>query len=439
MIKTYHEAKTYLEQFIPTPQTAHGTMQLDRIGYVCKLLGNPQTDYPIIHVGGTSGKGSTATFASYILKEAGLTVGLHVSPHLELITERLQINNQPIPVARFIALLNEIIPYFDESDKTSGLGILSYFERLGALAFYAFTKASVDAAVIEVGLGGKLDATNIILPSAAILTNISLDHTNILGKTVYSILKDKMGIIKTGTPGVVSGIAQPKLRQILINHCQKLGVPLYLLNRDFSLNYRQLGLPGEFQHENFTLAAQASRLFLKAYFPSKTYALPQALKQAAKSAFIPGRLEIISKHPLIILDGAHNKAKMTALTSPLKNLYPHQKFVTVVAVKQGKPARTLIRLLEPMSAYFICTSFVQTTDTGLHASNRANYLASLTRKPAQIINKSKEALRQAQINSVKQNLPILVTGSLYLVGEIRSYLKLELNDPGSANQNLLVK
>ena len=418
MITSYLEAKNYLEQFIPTPQTAHNDMQLERIEKLCNLLGNPQTQYPIVHVGGTSGKGSTATFTAEILKEAGLKVGLHTSPHLELITERMQINNKPITQAEFIKLVNEFTSILGRIEALYKL-IPSYFEILVAMSLIYFARQKVDAAVIEVGLGGMLDATNIIPPSLAILTNISLDHTNILGKTVYSILKDKMGIIKKGAPAVVSSVTQPKLQKILIGNCRKLNVPLYLLTKDFPLRKEQLALPGEFQHQNFSLAVKACELFIKKYFPAKIKSLPLAYKKSARSTFIPGRLEIVQKKPLIILDGAHNKAKMTALVTSLKKLYPGQKFITIIAVKQGKPTKTLIRLLQPVTAKFVCTSFTQTTDTGLHTSNHASALALLTSKPTVIINQSPQATHYALKVAKELNLPILVTGSLYLVGEVR--------------------
>ena len=418
MITSYLEAKNYLEQFIPTPQTTHNDMQLERIEKLCNLLENPQTQYPIVHVGGTSGKGSTATFTAEILKEAGLKVGLHTSPHLELITERMQINNKPITQAEFIKLVNEFTSILGRIEALYKL-IPSYFEILVAMSLIYFARQKVDAAVIEVGLGGMLDATNIIPPSLAILTNISLDHTNILGKTVYSILKDKMGIIKKGAPAVVSSVTQPKLQKILIGNCRKLNVPLYLLTKDFPLRKEQLALPGEFQHQNFSLAVKACELFIKKYFPAKIKNLPLAYKKSARSTFIPGRLEIVQKKPLIILDGAHNKAKMTALVTSLKKLYPGQKFITIIAVKQGKPTKTLIRLLQPVTAKFVCTSFTQTTDTGLHTSNHASALALLTSKPTVIINQSPQATHYALKVAKELNLPILVTGSLYLVGEVR--------------------
>ena len=418
MITSYLEAKNYLEQFIPTPQTTHNDMQLERIEKLCNLLENPQTQYPIVHVGGTSGKGSTATFTAEILKEAGLKVGLHTSPHLELITERMQINNRPITQAEFIKLVNEFTSILGRIEALYKL-IPSYFEILVAMSLIYFARQKVDAAVIEVGLGGMLDATNIIPPSLAILTNISLDHTNILGKTVYSILKDKMGIIKKGAPAVVSSVTQPKLQKILIGNCRKLNVPLYLLTKDFPLRKEQLALPGEFQHQNFSLAVKACELFIKKYFPAKIKSLPLAYKKSARSTFIPGRLEIVQKKPLIILDGAHNKAKMTALVTSLKKLYPGQKFITIIAVKQGKPTKTLIRLLQPVTAKFVCTSFTQTTDTGLHTSNHASALALLTSKPTVIINQSPQATHYALKVAKELNLPILVTGSLYLVGEVR--------------------
>ena len=419
MIKTYEQAKAYLESFIPQPNTLHRTMQLDRIEWFCKLLGDPQKKYPIIHVGGTSGKGSTATFAATILKELGLKTALHISPHLKLLTERMQIDNHAISIPRFLSLLNELTPIIQKMTDETRNGPPTYFEILVVMSFLYFSREKVDAAIIEVGLGGTLDGTNIIPPSVAVLTNVSLDHTQILGNTVYKICKDKMGILKKGAPAVISGLTQPQLRHMLIRKCQELDVPLYLAMRDFQIDSSNLSLPGEFQHLNFTLAKKAAAVFTHTYFPKLASMLSTALKRAKKLAFIPGRLEIVNKNPLIILDGAHNRAKMKALVDALKKLYPKKKWIAVVAIKNDKAIRGMLRELNRITAQYIFTTFQTTTDFGKSLSTppqtlaRYTHITSLKKTPVQ------EAIKSALSLSHFTKRPILITGSLYLVGEVR--------------------
>lgn len=416
-INSYKEAVRYLESFIPTASYAR-VLDLSRFAAICELLDHPERKYPIIHVGGTSGKGSTATFSSYLLQESGLKVGLHLSPHVEHLMERIQINNVPISEQELVDNLNTLIPFFDKV-AASEVGPLSYFEMLVVLAFHVFAEKKVEAAVIEVGLGGTLDATNIIPPSVSILTNVSLDHTSILGRTVGQIAHDKMGIIKSGSPGVISGITQPSQIKKLVDKCEEVHVPLYLLNKDFDLRKEKLALPGAFQKTNFALAAKATEIFLQKYFPGKLNSFEDTLQKAATKAFIPGRLEIISREPLIILDGAHNAAKTNALVSALKQLYPSKKFVSIVAIKKDKPAGQLIRLLTPITDTFLFTRFHSSADMGLHPSLHPDELAKTTKKPHQVFPEFANAIREA----LNLNQPILITGSLYLVGEAKKYLK----------------
>lgn len=422
MVKTFLEARDYLESFIPDPIFSHTPYQLDRMRALCALLGNPQNAYPIIHVGGTSGKGSTATFASFLLANAGLKTGLHTSPHLESLTERIQINNQPISRTHFVELIQQLIPHIEKLRQTPH-GAPSYFEILVAMTFLYFKEMKVDAAVIEVGLGGTLDGTNVIPPSVCIITNISLDHTNILGKTTEKIAREKMGIIKPTSPAVISGITQPHLKRLLRTKTNDVKVPLYLLHSDFHTDMRQLRLKGSFQHTNFSLAKEAVFHFLSLHFPDKLKLFTSMCDAAARDTFIPGRMEIVKNSPLVMLDGAHNGAKIKALVSSLVELYPHYRWLTIVAIKKGKPARTILRTLEPLTRTFYFTQFTQVTDTGLHQSTDPVDLVSLSRKSVEMFASSKEALYQALSLAEKNRWPVLVTGSLYLVGEIRALFK----------------
>src|SRR3990167_8385489 len=203
--QAYLACRAWLENFIPYVWTRK-ELGLERISHLLKLLGNPQNKFKSIHIAGTSGKGSTAFYISRLLQESKsqrVKVGLHISPHLVDIRERLQINGKLIPMNRFARLIGEIKPAV-ESMKDSKVGYPSYFEILVAAAFLYFAKVQVDWAVVEVGLGGRLDATNVLIPAISVITNVGLDHTDILGKTVEEIAWEKAGIIKAGVP-VVTG------------------------------------------------------------------------------------------------------------------------------------------------------------------------------------------------------------------------------------------
>lgn len=417
----FRQAISYLESFIPKEQDLGKTMNLTRIRALCGFLGNPQASYPVIHVGGTSGKGSTATFTAEILKFCGLKIGLHLSPHLENITERFQINSHQISPTAFVRLVNQVKPEIVKLARQNQALTPTYFEILVATAFTYFKNQRVGAAVVEVGLGGKLDATNIIPSSGVVLTNISLDHTHILGGHVSKIFKDKSAIIKPNAPFAVSGITQPTLRNKLIKICLNKNVPLYLIQRDFKIIDEPLALPGQFQKTNFIQAKTAAEKFLQYYYPEKLKYFKEAVNRARRTAFIPGRMEIVSKKPLIILDGAHNKAKMTAIVTSVKKLYPNQKFVTVFAVKKDKSFKSMLNLLNPLTQYYILTQFSGVIDVGKFQALNPHTIAKGLTKPYSINKNPHLAVTEALLVSKKYNLSILITGSLYLIGELRSH------------------
>src|SRR3989344_7954159 len=203
MFKDYYACRVWLESFIPQTYSREN-LGLERIEYLLKLLGNPEKKFKSIHVGGTSGKGSTCFYIARILQLKKYKIGLHLSPHLVYIGERMQINGKEISVSRLVRLINEIKPLVEQM-RASQLGKPSYFEILVALSFKYFADSKVDFAVVEVGLGGRLDATNVLQPQIALITNVGLDHTEILGNSVEKIAEEKAGIIKNGVP-VVTGV-----------------------------------------------------------------------------------------------------------------------------------------------------------------------------------------------------------------------------------------
>lgn len=398
-INRYEDAKEYLESLIPDPEEKRrGNMRLERIEHLLKFLGNPQKKYKTIHVGGTSGKGLTAFFISSILKEAGYKVGLHISPHLQVITERMQVNGRFIDEKTFCQMVEEITPLVDEVEKKGDFGKPSYFEVLVALSFQYFEKEKIDVAVIEVGLGGTFDATNVIHPLVSVITDVSLDHTEILGDTVEKIASDKAGIIKEGID-VVTGATQESVLKIIESRCEERGARLTSITPE-----------GTFQEQDFLLALEAVKTLKKHGFSIDE----RAAQDIFKKVKFAGRMEIVQGNPLVILDGAHNPAKMKAFVFALKKQFPCTQFTTAVAFKKGKAIEAMIQELLPVTKEFIITAFLTGTDSGFNMATSPEDIAHIIKS----VDPSKPFRIEREL--ILPSEPTLITGSLYLVGEIRN-------------------
>ena len=398
-IKTYQQAQRYLESLIPDPEAKRkGNLRLERIRDLLALLRNPEKKYKSVHIGGTSGKGSTAYFVSALLINAGYKVGLHISPHLQVLTERMQVNNRFIKEEKFVSLVNDVQALVEEVEKRGVYGKPSYFEVLVALSFQYFAIEKVDIAIIEVGLGGTLDATNVTHPLVGVVTNVSLDHTQILGNTVEKIARDKAGIIKQGIEVVTSAI-QPSILHIIAQRCKKMGARLTTLKPT-----------GLFQEQNTALAlAVVKKLEGQGFFVSD-----EAIQRTLQKARFAGRLEVMQESPLVILDGAHNPAKMKALIVSLQKLFSMMTFTSIVAFKKGKDVKTMLKELLPVTNEFIFTRFHITTDTGGDMSLNPEGIVAILRE----INSPIPYTIQEKV--ILPDTPTLITGSLYFVGEMRN-------------------
>ncbi|MBI2613222.1 MAG: hypothetical protein HYW62_00400 [Candidatus Levybacteria bacterium] len=513
-ITSYEEAINYLEGFIGkvvfkiNKEFLKKRDPLQRMRILLSLLGNPQEKFRSVLVGGTSGKGSTAYLISHILTVAGYKTGFTVSPHLQKVNERLQINNKSISNENFLILFKSIIlPSIRQMSKME-VGPPSYFEILVAMGFKHFADQKVDIAVAEVGMGGEFDATNTLNPLIAVLTNVGLDHTNILGKTVSKIARTKAGIIKTGaTPlVVVSGVRQPTVIKIVEDRCRKVGAKLNLLWRNFGykikkinhegsvfdltvssgrglqLNDLSLSFLGDYQVENASLAIKTILELRELGFSHNARASrdkkisDSAIRKALKTSFFPGRFEVIhvaqqprvsddarqtdsnpspnsaslsksrlqsrtqptfsssesglsrSNHTLI-LDSAHNPTKMRAFLATLKKLYPKEKKVFLVGFKFDKDIQKMLKQIIKVADEIIITEFNRATDMNLHASADAESIKyqvlSIKYSGKIIVEKDSKKALKIGIKTIQQfnNETILVvTGSLYLVGEIRGLL-----------------
>jgi dihydrofolate synthase/folylpolyglutamate synthase len=421
---------------LTTPSRLGQRPGLEKISALLRDLGDPHDGLRILHVGGTSGKGSTATIAARIVQEAGYKVGLHVKPHLEAVEERFVVDGRAIETERVVDLIERA------SSSARQIGP-SWYELTVALAFAYFRDEHVDAAVVEVGLGGTYDATNVVDSSAVVLTNIGLDHTEVLGDTVELIAADKVGIVKPGVP-VVSGILQPSARAIVETRCRSLEAALWSIDCDVSYCLTHLGIDGS----RFDLSLPTRRLAGLQLRPLGAHQVANAavavagvealmhgglsvdetsIRRALAEVTVAGRFEIMREQPLLLLDGAHNPDKMAALTNTLTALYPGRGVIAVLAFKKGHDIVETLRTLDPLLNCAVLTRFEATTDFGrgqaVEPASIDAALKSLTSSARRIVEPDPIIAIQRAIAEATPRDVIVVTGSLYLVGVIRTWLR----------------
>ncbi|MEI7621812.1 MAG: Mur ligase family protein [Candidatus Moraniibacteriota bacterium] len=446
-IKNLTQFETFLKAHIPTRQALFvGDLGLKRAKYFLRLLGNPQNKIKVIHLAGTSGKGSTAHLTSHLLQSQGFKVGLSISPHLFDIRERLQINNQMLPEKLVLKYFQQVLPTISQMEKCK-YGAPTYFEILIGLAFHIFTQEKVDYAVIETGLGGRLDGTNVVTTKNKIclLTKIGLDHTQILGSTISKIASEKAGII--GKQNTTINIQQSNtIQKIIKRKCQEKNAPLYLVkpqknyrlisatqtetifdfaftDSELELKNIQLNLLGAHQVENCALALTCLALLSKR---DKFLLDEKKLRTAMRNITLTGRMEIrkVAKGKTLILDGAHNPQKMTAFTSALKTIFPGQKFDFIVAFKKGKDFQKMLMQILPLANHLFLTNF-STSNQDDHWSSVDNLAIEKFLQQKKFQNFSIIANEQKAVLSAIKNSshPVVITGSLYLLSSVYGYLK----------------
>ncbi len=351
---------------------------LERIRALTDLLGEPQRGYPVIHVTGTNGKTSTARMIETLLRARGLRTGLFISPHLSFVGERISVDGEPLAADRFVAAYDEIKPYVDMVDAGHEVP-LSFFEVVTAMAFAVFADAPVDVCVLEVGMGGTWDNTNVADGAVAVITPISLDHTRYLGSTVAEIAADKAGIIK---PGAVAVLAQQPAdaAEALLRRSAEVGASVVregiefgVLSRELAVggqqvsvrgllgDYTDLYLPlfGAHQAGNLACAIAATEAFARtpaAVAGDAAAALDAAVvRDAVASMTSPGRLEIIRRSPVVIVDAAHNPGGMAASVAALTEGFSFTDLVVIMAVSEDKDVPGILGELEPVASHLIAT------------------------------------------------------------------------------------
>jgi len=441
------ERSGYDRGFVANPFDAE-TVGLRRTAWLLEALGHPEARYPAVHVAGTKGKGSTAACVAAILRAAGRRVGLYTSPHLHTFRERIQLDGESIAEDAFAALTTEIAPLNARlAEAHPDWGEATAFEVATVLAFLAFARAAVDVAVVEVGLGGRLDATNVLTPAVSVITTISLDHTAILGDTLAEIAGEKGGIIKPGVP-VVSSPQPEEARAVLERLAAERGSPLSLAGRDWQLagtperfdlrgpwgEYHDLrvALSGRHQVENAATAVAACWALRSAGLDVPE----EAVRDGLAAVVWPGRLEVVAREPTVVVDGAHNVDSAGRLAEALREGFRWRRLTLVLGIARDKQVEQMLAVLVPLADRIVATASHHPRAAPPERIAAAARAAGGPALPVEEAPSVAEALRRALSDAAPDDL-VCVTGSLYAVSEAREALGLAV--PAAFEQELLYR
>ncbi|MBK8618500.1 MAG: bifunctional folylpolyglutamate synthase/dihydrofolate synthase [Anaerolineales bacterium] len=426
---SYNNSLDYLYSFVDyslkhSSELAKADFNLDRMFALMELLGSPQTKYPVIHVAGTKGKGSTSALCAAALQAAGYTVGLYTSPHLLDYVERIQINGAPITHEQLIDLVEEIKPFVAQIEK------LTTFEITTALAFMAFAKHGVTAAVFEVGLGGRLDATNIVTPKVSVITSLSYDHMAVLGNTLALIAGEKAGIIKPGVP-VVSSPQKDEAWEVLERVAKENNAELTLVGRDVKfellrvifgwarITNRQDNIPftipllGNHQIEN---AATAYTALKASGIPITDEQIQKGFSQVQWRA----RFEIARREPPVIFDSAHNQDSFEKLSETLDAYFPDKKVYLIFGASEDKNIPGMFAALKSKIKKIIVT---RADHPRALEVERIQQLAEQAGAESEAVTPVKSALARALELSSKDGSIVLSAGSMFVTAEVMSAWK----------------
>ena len=355
--------KIRIERYTPE------TLDLSRVERLLAAVGNPHTCFPAVHIAGTKGKGSTAAMSEACLRAAGYRAGFYTSPHMHTFRERIQVDRRKIAREEVVALVEEVHPLIE---RTPGV---TYFEAITAIGFLHFARSKVDVAVVEVGLGGRLDATNVLTPEVSVITSLSLDHTYLLGNTLAEIAREKAGIIKLGIPAV-SAPQRAEAIKVLEAVSREREAFLTEVGRDWDYDPGSADLDGQaftarritgggseldgeywipllgrHQLENATNAIAALDIMRQRGFRVPV----EAVREGLRSVCWSGRMEILSREPLVVVDGAHNSYSAQVLRRALEEWFPDQRWVLIFGASTDKDIAGMLKVLLPISEYTIVT------------------------------------------------------------------------------------
>jgi dihydrofolate synthase/folylpolyglutamate synthase len=410
---------------------------LNNVRAVLERLGHPERQFPSVHIAGTNGKGSVAAMVESVLRAAGYRAGLYTSPHLERINERIAVGGRPVDDARFAAAFNTVAEAIEELLAENALpNHPSFFETLTAMAFWRFAQAEVELAVLEVGMGGRLDATNVVTPEVAVITSIDFDHERYLGHSIEQIAAEKAGIIKPGVP-VVNAAEHSQARPVVAARAAELGASMVDLDTHYWADEVSAGdfgryeftacaadgfrlrlapsLRGAFQIRNALTAVATARELSRGGWEIPEEAIAGGIAKARW----PGRLELVRREPLVFLDGAHNPAGAREVLRFWEEHLTGRRIHLIYGTVREKAVDEIAELLFPAAASVTLTEPASpraaSTDSLAHLARTLNSTVRVEASPGR-------ALAQV-LDSVARDEVVFVTGSLFLVGDARKALR----------------
>ena len=403
---------------------------LSKTSNLLKAFGSPQHDRKYIHIAGSNGKGSVAAMVESILIKSGLKVGFYSSPHLVRFTERFRINGREMAPEKAAAIIGELMDVIDPGHPPT------FFEVTTAMALIYFAREKTDISIMEVGMGGRLDATNVIKPIVSVITNISLEHQVFLGPRLIDIAREKAGIIKRGVD-LVTAATQPSVISLFKSICEQKKAPFWRVGKDihyrangFRLNYYgfkrrfkglELGLEGRFQNRNAALALSVIELLEMKGFKVSS---PDIIEGLGDITW-PGRMHIVSREPLIIMDGAHNPTAIRELADSIGKSFRYSRLILVIGVMEDKDIGRIIQGILPMADYVIYTKpdYYRSADPEILVREAASI-----KREGEIVPAISDALDKARGMAHPEDL-ILICGSLFTVGEAMTYFDPEKQRP----------
>ncbi|KRL04196.1 bifunctional folylpolyglutamate synthase/dihydrofolate synthase [Liquorilactobacillus oeni] len=432
LVKDYDEALSFIHgrtKFKKSPT-------LKRMRLLVKALGDPEKKFPMIHITGTNGKGSTVAFLRELFQRQGLKVGTYTSPFIVKFNERIEINGKMISDEEIVDLVNRVGPVVLNLDTelADEEGGPTEFEILTAMMFVYFAGANLDIALIEVGIGGTYDSTNVIDPLMSVITTVAYDHMNLLGSTIASIAQHKAGIIKEGRPVIVGDVPESALA-VIRKKAAAEKAPLYVLEEDYQIqtlkkkgwgeNFSYTGLShhfidlrtslaGRFQVKNAAVALTAYLIWMLA---NNIVVKASDIRIALGGTAWPGRFEPVNREPLVILDGAHNEAAVDELVISLKQNFKEQHVYIIIAILADKQPLEMLNKLAAMAN----TTVIATTFAGPRKVADAQKLTGLNQKIEYEKNWGHAMVET--VHKMSEEDVLLITGSLYFISEVRRFFK----------------
>ena len=434
--RDYQAALDYVLSFADYERAFRSAVVFDisRIEALLKRLGKPQQAARSVHVAGTKGKGSTSAMIASMLIASGYRTGLYTSPHLHTFTERIQVDGEPIAEEKFAEIVWGLKPEVETVNRFGGLGELTTFEILTALAFVYFKERGVDFQVLETGLGGRLDATNVVKPEICVITSISFDHTEVLGNTLTQIAMEKAGIIKPGSR-VVSAPQNPEASAVIERVCQERGASLIKVGQevawrrnkisDSGQSFQLKGIRGNYdftipllgEHQLENAAVAVASLEILANLGAKVS--PESMAIGLSQVCWPGRLQILQHNPLFVVDGAHNADSAMNLREALKQYFDFDDAILIIGTSQDKDLAGIVAELSPLPSMVIATHSHH--PRAVVTSELVAEFSKWGVKP-QVAENVASAVDLA-LDKAKPRDLICATGSLFVVAEVIEYIR----------------